>query len=370
MKHSKITVLLIVLSALIPMAAMAGFGDSRHGEGAVYVMSNAPEGNEVVVFKRNFLGRLTLGESYPTGGLGTGGTIDPLGSQGSLILSPNHRWLFAVNAGSNDISVFHVRRHGLDLVGAFDSGGAFPTSLAFYHNLLYVLNAGKDAATPSINGFRLNRHGQLTPLADSSRTLLGVGYHQVGFSPYGDELIITKGGADADEILVFAMDEEGLPDDSPTITLSAGLVPFGFIFDWRGHLLVAEAGSGAVSSYAIQEDNTLAVINPSVTNGNIATCWIAGTWFGTVFTANTGSDNISSYKVKPGDGSLKLRKGVAASGNKPIDMATSYNGKNLYILNAAEGTVGAFRVSFNGDLEELGSVPGLPLEYAQGIAVR
>jgi 6-phosphogluconolactonase (cycloisomerase 2 family) len=370
MKRSKIFVLLIVLSALSPMAAMAGFGDFRHGEGAVYVMSNAPEGNEVVVFNRNFFGRLTLGESYPTGGLGTGGGIDPLGSQGSLILSPNNRWLFGVNAGSNDISVFRVRRHDLKLIGTFDSGGAFPTSLAFYHNLLYVLNAGQDATAPNIAGFRLNRTGELIPLAGSSRTLPGGGYHQVGFSPHGDELIVTKGGADADEILVFPVDEEGLPGASPTISPSAGLVPFGFIFDWREHLLVAEAGSGAISTYAIKEDNTLDVINASIANGNIATCWIAGTWLGTIFTANTGSDNISAYKVQPADGSLQLRQAVAASGNKPIDIATTNDGRNLYILNAAEGTVGAFRIAFNGSLEDLGTVPGLPLEYAQGITVR
>ncbi len=357
-------VFLTILLALTPMTALSA---SRPSVGAVYAMSNAPEGNEVVVFERNIFGRLTMTTSYATEGLGTGGTIDPLGSQNSLILSPNNRWLFAVNAGSNNISVFRVQRHDLHLVGTYDSGGVFPTSLAFYHNLLYVLNAGQD---PNITGFKISHHGELTLLADSTRSLSGGGFHQVGFSPHGNRLIVTKGGADANAILIFSVDEEGLPNALPTISPSAGLVPFGFIFDSRGRLLVAEAGSGAVSSYDIQDDNTLEVVNTSVANGNAATCWIAGTWFGTVFTANTGSDNISEYTVNPFNGSLRLQEAIAAFGNKPIDLATTDSGRYLYVLNAADGTVGAFRVLFNGKVFDLGAVPGLPLEYAQGIAVR
>ena len=192
----------------------------------------------------------------------------------------------------------------------------------------------------------------------------------MGFTPRGDSLIVTKGGGDANEIFVFAVDEEGIPDAAPTITPSAGLVPFGFIFDWRGHLLVAEAGSGAVSSYAIMEDNTLDVIDASVPNDNNATCWIVGTWFGTIITSNTASDNLSTYRVKVADGSLLIKDKVAATGNKPIDMATTASGRYLYALNAADGTVSAFRIFPRGRLRHLGTVAGLPELYAQGIAAR
>ena len=366
----KFSQLLLIFAVLLALSPIDSFGNDRISPGAVYAMSNAPEGNQIAVFKRDGLGRLTLNDFYDTGGLGAGGGIDPLTSQNSLILSTNNRWLFAVNAGSDNISVFRVDRDDLKLVGTYGSGGTFPVSLTFYHNLLYVLNAGPNATAPNVTGFKINRQGNLTPLAESTRSLTGNGFHQVGFSPDGDNLIVTKGGASANEILIFAIDEEGQPDTEPTISPSAGLVPFGFIFDRRGHLLVAEPGSGAVSSYAIREDNTLEIIDASVANGNRATCWIAGTWFGAVFTDNTGSDNVSSYTVKASNGSLQLREAVAASGNKPIDMAVTDNGKYLYILNAAEGTVGAFRISPKGGLEDLGTVEGLPLVYAQGIVAR
>jgi 6-phosphogluconolactonase len=358
----------LVLLALAPVAAFGGYPPPA---GAVYVMSNDAGGNQVIVFERDSHGRLTLADSYPTQGLGTGGAIDPLASQGSLILSANHRWLIAVNAGSDDIAVFRVRKHRLDLVGNFASGGASPVSLALHRNLLYVLNAGRDSVGPSIAGFILNRHGELTPLAGSTRSLGPGGFHQVDFNPRGDTLVVTQGDpSGVNAILVFGVDEDGLPDAAPTVSPSFGLVPFGFIFDRRGHLLVSEAGSGAVSSYEILEDNTLEVIDGSVPNGNSATCWIVGTWFGSVFTANTGSDDLSSYKVRAATGELLVRDVNAAQGDKPIDMAITTNGRFLYVVNANNGTVGAFRISLFGRLTDLGSFVGLPLLHAQGIAAR
>jgi len=359
----------LILSFVLTLSPVVAFGGFRHSAGAVYVMTNDPSGNEVVVYERDFRGRLTWAGKIATEGDGSGGTIDPLASQGSLIISPNKRWLFAVNAGSNTISVFRVRRDYLELIGMYDSGGNFPTSLTLHYNLLYVLNAGAGDGGPNITGFRLKRNG-LEPLADSTRSLTGSGFHQVGFTPRGDALVVTKGGGDADEILVFGVDEEGKADPKPTVTASNGKVPFGFIFDWRGHLLVVEAGSKAVSTYELLDDNTLSVISPSVSNGNDASCWMVMTWFGAVFTANTGGDNISTYKLRAGDGAINFTGIDTAAGDGPIDMATTFDGRFLYVINAHDGSVGAFRIGPHGGLWDLGSTGGLPLEYAQGIAVR
>jgi 6-phosphogluconolactonase (cycloisomerase 2 family) len=365
------TKLLFILTVFLLLAPMSALGGGLHSGGAVYVMSNSSDGNEVVVFQRDFDGRLTLAGAYATAGFGSGDQIDPLGSQGSLILSRNHRWLFAVNAGSDDISVFRVGRQSLVLTDRIYSGGQFPVSLTLFRNLLYVLNAGRNGAGAGIAGFRLGRDGELEQLSNATRALAPGGYHQVGFDPRGDALVVTQGDPNGENaILVFAVDDNGLPGAAPVVSPSVGVVPFGFIFDWRGHLLVAEAGSGALSSYEIQDDGTLEVISGSVANGNKATCWIAGTWFGGVFTANTGSDNISSYRANFGTGQVHLKDAAAASGNKPIDMAITADGRFLYVLNAADGTVGAFRISPYGGLKDLGTVSGLPPVFAQGIAVR
>jgi 6-phosphogluconolactonase len=366
----RISRLFVLLAAVLAISPMAAFGASRPAVGAVYVLSNDPDANAVIVYDRDFRGRLTLGASYATGGFGSGSGNAPLGSQGALALSADNRWLFAVNAGSDDISVFRVRRRGLDLIGYYESGGAFPSSLTVYHNLVYVLNAGRDGTPASIFGFRLKPDGRLTPLPDAIRPLPGGGFHQVSFTPYGNALVITKGGADANEILVFGVDEDGMPDAAPVISPSAGVNPFGFAFDFRGHLIVTEAGSRSLSSYALQEDHSLEVITASLSNGNAATCWVAKTWFGSFFTANTGGSNFSSYRVLPADGSLRLVDADAASGDAPTDLTISRSGRYLYAINSNSGTVGAFRISFNGRLEDLGAVEGIPPLQAQGIAVR
>ncbi|HEY6907069.1 MAG TPA: beta-propeller fold lactonase family protein, partial [Ignavibacteriaceae bacterium] len=104
---------------------------------AVVTESNSAAGNEIVVYTRSHNGSLTLMGSYSTGGQGSGAG---LGSQGAVVLSG--KYIYAVNAGSNDISVMRVDGNSLNLVDKESSGGINPISLTVHHNLLYVLNAG------------------------------------------------------------------------------------------------------------------------------------------------------------------------------------------------------------------------------------
>jgi hypothetical protein len=46
------------------------------------------------------------------------------------------------------------------------------------------------------------------------------------------------------------------------------------------------------------------------------------------------------------------------------------DGRYLYVLNAGDGSVGAFRTRLDGSLEDLGTAAGLPPLFSQGIAVR
>ena len=76
--------------------------------------------------------------------------------------------MFAVNAGSNQISVLQIKKNSLDVVDVVDSGGIRPISLALHEDLLYVLNEG---GTPNITGFEIEEDGTLTPLAGSTQTV-------------------------------------------------------------------------------------------------------------------------------------------------------------------------------------------------------
>jgi 6-phosphogluconolactonase (cycloisomerase 2 family) len=328
--------------------------------GAVYTLTNQAGGNEVAIFKRGWDGALTPAGAVATGGLGTSGG---LGSQGALALSASGRWLFAVNAGSNEISAFAVASTGdLTLVDKVGSGGVRPVSLTQHHNLLYVLNAGTATEAGAIAGFRVGPRGTLTPLAGSSRPLsqLNSGGAQVQFSPSGRLLVVTE--RLTNRILTYTLGADGLPS-GPAIHPSSGAVPFGFGFARQGRLVVSEAGARAVSSYAVSPSGDVSVISGSVPTDQIAACWIAVTPNGRfAYTTNAGSASITGYLIRA-DGSLARLDPAgptATTGQTPIDMAISRYGKYLYVLEGGAHTVSGFEISNDGRLSPVNSAGALP----------
>ena len=105
----------IGLSALV-LPAVAGADPAPNsptfaqgGDHAVFVQTDNTAGNQVVAYHRNPNGTLALAGTYATGGLGgvlNGSAVDHLASQGSLTFDSVHHLLYAVNAGSDTVSVF------------------------------------------------------------------------------------------------------------------------------------------------------------------------------------------------------------------------------------------------------------------------
>jgi 6-phosphogluconolactonase (cycloisomerase 2 family) len=350
-----------------PVAADGNDG----GPGAVYTITNAASGNEVTVYKRAANGSLSFEATYATDGLGSGAG---LGSQGAVALSQNGRWLFAVNAGSNEVSVFAVRERGLALVDIVDSGGEMPISLTTHDGLLYVLNAG---GSGNITGFRVRENGMLEPLDSSNQPLSNGGSGdspgpaQISFDPEGEFLVVTEKMTN----LIDVYRVRRRIADPPVTSLSAGETPFGFAFDRRGRLIVSEAFGGApeasaMSSYRL-DDKELKVISPSVGTTQTAACWVVVSKNGKyAYTTNTGSGSISSYRIER-NGALTLldpQAGLIGVDSSPIDMAISSNGRYLYALGSGSHTISIFRLNEDGSLEPRGEV-SVP-EGAVGLAAR
>ncbi|HEX7360053.1 MAG TPA: beta-propeller fold lactonase family protein [Bryobacteraceae bacterium] len=338
--------------------------------GAVYVLTDQSGGNRVIVYQRANDGTLSLSGSFPTGGKGMGTGADPLASEGALVLGSGDRLLFAVNAGSNDISEFAVRGLGLRLLAKVPSGGAIPVSIAVDGGLVYVLNAG---GTPNVAGFVLSPFSnRLIPLPHSTQSLPGgkaSAPAEIQFSPDGGVLAVSEKGTN--KIDTFTVGSDGYLS-SPQVTASSGATPFGFTFVRRNILLVSEAGPNALSSYRSNWNGGLVIITPSLPNGQNATCWVVATPGGRyAYTANAGTNNISSYAVS-WDGDLSLldpAAGATAAGSTPTDLALSSGGRFLYVRDGGNGTVSAFRIEDDGSLTPLGAVGGLPAT-TQGIAAR
>jgi 6-phosphogluconolactonase (cycloisomerase 2 family) len=355
-------------SFLTPFTLSLVLTSTASAQGLLFAATNATTGNEVVTWTRDAQGQFTLLNAFATGGTGTG---TGLGSQGAVILSSDNRWLLAVNAGSNDISVFRVVPTGLMLTDTEPSLGTMPISVTMSGDLVYVLNAG---VPNNVTGFTLSMNGTLTPVAGSTTTLSAASTNpaQVEFTPSGDRLVVTE--KDTNLIDVFTVTSGGTLT-GPITHVSAGLTPFGFGFAGTDHLIVSEAFMGntdasALSSYHIQGGN-FTTVSASIATTETAACWIAVSNNGRfVYTTNTGSDSITGYSVGAGGQLTVLTPGgvTAATGDAPTDMAFSFRSRFLYALNSMSGTISAFERNAQGALTSVGSPAGALPAGATGLA--
>jgi len=336
--------------------------------GAVYTETNAVEGNQILILDVDAsTGTLAPVAHVDTGGLGTGAG---LGSQGALAFARNGRLLLAVNAGSDDVSVFRVDGSQLYLAEVEHTLGTTPISVAAYGNLVYVLNAGSD----SLAGFRLGAGGQLTPLDDATRPLSGAGVAgaQVGFTPDGSQVIVTEKASGL--ILSYPVEADGTLG-TPAQTPSPTPTPFGFDFGRRDLMFVSEAAGGAtdaatLSSYRVGLDMP-ELLTASAPTTESAACWVVVSHNGRyAYTTNTGSGTVTGFAVGLG-GSLTLldddgATGIMSAGSRPIDADFSGDDDYLYVLDGAGPSIGVFAKGSDGSL---GTVQQLVLDVPSAVGL-
>ena len=339
-----------------------GYGGASH---VVFVQTDSTSGNHVVAYHRAADGTLSPAGSYATGGLGgilAGSVVDHTASQGSLAYDSWHHLLYAVNAGSNTVSVFAVHGDRLALRQVLGSGGTFPVSVAVHGDVVYVLNA---LSGGSLQGYRV--FGSfLAPLPGSSRAL-GLDSTatpqftntpgQVAFTPDGAQLIVTT-KANGNDIDVFRVGSGGWLSAAPVVNSEPGTVPFAISFDLHGNLVIAEAGTNALATFAIGGHGTLSKLD-AVGTGKMATCWVApaGAF---LFASNAGSADVSGFTSSAGR-QLTL---LGATGTDPgtVD-ASAAGGRFLYVQTGGKGIVDEFSVGGTGALTGIGSVT-VPTRWA------
>ncbi len=354
-----------------PASASSPSGSGRWNSRAVFVQTDNPAGNAIVAYDRSADGALRQAGTYPTGGLGgvlAGSVVDHLASQGALTYDRRDGLLYAVNAGSNTITVFAVRGDQLFRAQVVSSGGDFPVSIAQSGHLVYVLNAREGS---DVQGYV--RFGDTLVRVPSWRRALGLDPTQtpefthtpgqVTFTPDGSKLIVTT-KANGNEIDVFGVRGDGSLSSAPAVNAEPDAVPFAVAFDRGGHLAVTEAGPNAVATFGVQAGGGLASIDQAAT-GQMATCWIvrAGSVF---YASNAGSGSVSAYR-DVGDGSL-VALGNTATDAGTVDAAATPGGHFLYVQTGAAGIVDEFRIGPGGSLSALGSVTVPDAIGGEGIA--
>ncbi len=367
MQHLKLALASVTLAiALSPASALA--------DRAVFVQNDNPAGNQVIAYDREANGTLAKAGTYGTGGLGgalEGSVVDHLASQGSLTYDREDGLLYAVNAGSDTISVFAVFGDRLALRQVLASGGSFPVSVAVEGGLVYVLNALEGG---TLQGFRVVG-GRLAPVPGSARAL-GLNPAatpqftntpgQVAFSPDGTQLVVTT-KANGNDVDVFRVNAGGRLSKA-TVNPLPGDVPFAVSFDQQSHLLVSEAGPSVIASFELKEDGKIAQLD-SVPTEQAATCWVvrAGRRF---YSSNTGSGSVTGFQSSVG-GQLLSEISRTGTDAGPVDAAVPSGARFLYVQTGGEGIVDEFAIEpSDGTLAKVGSVTVPGAVGGEGIAAQ
>ena len=271
---------LLAVGLVGPAIGSASADSPTHAAGHVYVNDNTAGTNTIAAFDRHADGSLTPvdGSPFPAGGAGAG---KGLASQGAVQVTDNGRYLLAVDAGSNQVSVLRIEHDGsLRLVSVASSGGALPDSVTVHGDLVYVANSG--AGDSNYTGFILAHHGELIPLPGSTVTLPATAAPaDVLFNQNGTKLVGTKVGPSV--IDSFTVGRNGLLAAAPDSPLAAqGLGPFGSefrptnpnqLFVSNAHNIPADSGTISVFN-----DSSNGSLNPIAgspfADDQTAPCWV------------------------------------------------------------------------------------------------
>ena len=307
---------LILLAALAMVASVRTQAWSQQAPDIIWLESNSTAGNSILAFKNDGTGTPTFLGSTPTGGIGVFDktfALGPFDSDQNLIVNPEGTLLFAVNSGSNSISVFHITPDGLQAASGspFPSGGSDPVSLGLKGDVLVVVNKDQDPAQngnltlPNYTTFRVWPNGQLTAIAHST---VPVAY---GTSP-SQALIASQGsvvfGADflGGLLQSFALGADGRLNQNPPQGLpdsvftgqAAPHLPLGL----RTHpdapiLYVDITPISQVAVYHFDRKGQLSFVR-AVSDSGKAPCWTVVNHVGTrLYATNTGDNSVSVYDL-------------------------------------------------------------------------
>jgi 6-phosphogluconolactonase (cycloisomerase 2 family) len=416
------------------MAEMAGMGEGMVQGGHLYVQTNEIH-NAVIHYLRSPNGALTEAERVLTGGAGSG-VFKPISGEESapnafegarsVILAPDHRFLFATNGGDNSVSSFAVGDDGkLTLLDVKRTGNIVPgrsgtaKSLAYAPSsrTLYVLHAfGPDHVrlmsvdadgklTARIEGYTVNtpdkprRVATMVALTPDERFLVvGTTFDQpAAANPDGSPILWERGmdgelrsvasnAPDPDGLIVFPVASHG--------ALGEGLFQDGgggspwfpvFLNNRPDTFVIGYAVADGLALATIDEDGKVAT-GPVVKLGTSAglpseLCWLSISpddhW---VFATSFGYGYVTSFRLEgnvlsvakdpacpkvPGDGTFRALNNTVSSG--PSDNWLTPDGSYLYQIYGNASKLVGYAVQSDGSLEEITCAP-IPYNSPQGLA--
>jgi 6-phosphogluconolactonase (cycloisomerase 2 family) len=390
--------------------------------GHLYMQTNETR-NAVVHYLRSASGTITEVERIPTGGSGSG-VFRPIyeangpnafEGAGSVILTPDRRFLFTTNGGDNSVSSFRLGEDGrLTLLDIKPTGNAVKgksgtaKSLAYgpSKGTLYVLHSfgpdhvrlmsvndeGKLTARPerySVNTQsktdRVSTMAVLSP--DEKFLLVDLNFDErPSANPDGTPKFVLANERDPDGLVTFPVGGDGTLG-APSFHDAGGAAPFYIAFlHGRPNTFIngTAAGNGLVMS-SIDADGRIGIgpLVPLDTSAGKPSelCWVAiSPDDRLVFVTNFGYSSISSYRIDgaevsiakdpaspkvPGDGTFRAINGIVSSG--PSDNWITPDGAYLYQIYGNASKLVGYATQPDGSLNEITSAK-IPYNSPQGLA--
>ena len=405
--------------------------------GHLYMQTNEIQ-NALIHYHRAAGGALSEVERCLTGGAGSG-TFKPISGQesapnafegaGSVILTPDRRFLFTTNGGDNSVSSFRVGEDGrLKLVDCKPTGNPVEGKSGTAKSLAYVPSSGTlfvlhsfgpdHLRLMSVDGggkltarperYTVNTHDKPNRVStmvvvspDEKFVFVGTTFDEpivsTGLYPDGSPILWVQraGGAlhsiasnapDPDGLAVFPLQKDGSLGTARFYDAKGGS-PFyiAFLHERPDTFVIAYAVGDGCSMGTIEKDNTVS-IGPLVkidTSAGVPSelCWLAVSPDDrTVYATNFGYSNISSYHIDdrgleiacdpacpriPGDGTARGLNGTVTSG--PADSWITSDGAYLYQIYGNAAKLVGYATQPDGSLKEVASVK-IPYNSPQGLA--
>ena len=361
----------------------------------VYIESNlATAGkNSVLGFQRATDGQLTpiAGSPFLTGGQGVVDptyALGPFDSDQNIALSQDHRFLFAVNSGSNTIAVFKIMSTGAlkAIAGSpFASHGVNPVSVGVEKNLLVVVNKSGDPAQasdktlPNYTNFWIKPDGSLQHIAQSTTTVpAGASPSQALTTDMGpfifganflggtlESLRFNRQGKFTARQLLQLPDSEFVGNDAPHAPLGLALHPK----EWLLYVGLPTASKLAV--YKFNSHGKLSFVR-AVPNSGKAICWVRVNKAGTrLYTSNSADHTLSVYDIATSAEEPREIQKIALNGvGAPFQLMIDPSGNELYVVaerDAATVPAGMgneihmLKINADGSLSQNDSALNIPL---------
>ena len=418
-------------------AMMKDMSMAKGKPGHLYIQTNEVA-NAIIHYERSSTGALSEVERISTGGAGSG-EFKPISGQesapnafegaGSIIFTPDRRFLFTTNGGDNSVSSFRVSEDGrLSLVDVKPTGNPVEgksgtaKSLAFAPSTrtLFVLHSfGPDhlrLMSVDAEGKLTCRHERYTINTYSKRNrvatmvvvspkeelvLVGTTFDEpiahTGLYPDGSPILWVQraGGAfhsiasnapDPDGLAAFPLQKDGSLGTARFYDAKGGS-PFyiGFLNERPDTFVIAYAVGDGCSMGTIEKNGTLNIgsLVKIDTSAGVPSevCWLSiSPDDRTVYATNFGYSNISSYHINgrgleiacdpacariPGDGTARGLNGTVTSG--PADSWITPDGAYLYQIYGNVSKLVGYATQSDGSLKEITSVK-IPYNSPQGLA--